>query len=333
MNVNIQVYPTTLALGADAVYSSTTGFLYLTGFQPILAKGIRPDSKIIAPVTETLQVTTLTPTASQNSTQFGISINFFNKASQSYQTKDLTFTSDASMTVTEVCDGFRNQINALSSIMPIAATGTTTLILTAVTGLAQYAQFTVSNISSFPGVWTSITTGTPAVIAVGRGNDLKAGENANKATRDLLVDTSYYYQAIINYKNSGPTGSSQEAGTLIDRSVVYALSTDTNVGTLMGTYGTLTNALAGHFPSTAVVMTTSSTMAYTQATGVLTMTGGAGTWSSQLIKVGDILSIDSAPTAFLPVLLETTNLLGVSVIGLNGAADIAAGAYHIIHLT
>ena len=321
MNTTIKTLATVTALGADAVISG--GFLYVADMPPMFIKGIKPTS-IIAPVTEVLQVSTLVPTTLQNNTNFKISLGYVNKVTGDLESTILSFDSDANMLPQEVCDGFRAVLAAKNSIIPITGSGSTTLVLTAQAG---YSTFTVTSVGV--GVFTTAPFLTIAgVTRVGYGLDLINSDY----TDSNLVSTSYYYSVFIKYGNSDTTGSSQKLSALADINVLYVLSTATNISTLVGALGSLTLALTGAPVSAAGTMTALSTMAYTQATGVLTMTGGAATWSSQGIKVGDIISIDGiASTVYLPVLIETTNLLGVSTIGLNGAADIVAGPYHIIH--
>ena len=103
----------------------------------------------------TAQVTTATPTASQDSTAFQLVITFTEgpHAGESYV---IAMTSDASMTATEVCDDLRTDLNAQTRLAGlIADTGTATLILTAVDPEDVFIV-----VSNGVGTWSSITTGT-----------------------------------------------------------------------------------------------------------------------------------------------------------------------------
>lgn len=112
-------------------------------------------------VAEQLQVTTLTPTAAANST-YTFFIQQVNPATGNMTTVNLSYTTAASGdTATTIGDYFRSLINA-DPTLHIAATGTTTLILTAETG---YAIFTVS-ITQLGGGLTQ-STGTAGIQAVG----------------------------------------------------------------------------------------------------------------------------------------------------------------------
>lgn len=243
MNTQFKVLSTVTALGADC--NINNGFVQVVGLPPIkigsfdLAK-----TTTTASVTQVLQVTTGTPTASQNSTEFGLSITYVNKTTLQLESKIFTYTSDASMTATEVCDDFRTQINACSAVIPIIATGTTTLILTAVTGTPGGQQFTVTAPSTYPGVWTTITTGTAAVAPVGLGSMLKS-DCAGSAAYDLLVDASYYWVVDMYYRTEDLTGSAMNSSTLASRNVLYVLATADNRDLLIGTYGTLTMGIKG----------------------------------------------------------------------------------------
>ena len=336
MNVSTKVYTTVTALGADAVYSSTSGMLYMTGFAPIVAKGIKPDSKIVAPVTGVGMIQTLTADTSQNSTQFGLAITFYNKQSNKTETRDFYFTSNATMTPTEVHAGFIAQINALSNIMPITASGTTTLVLTAGTTYAPYYQFSVANISSCAGTWgTSFSSPvlTAAVIPVGRGIDIKAAGQIDSAAAALVVDASYYGQAIINYNNATPGGSAQEPVDLISRNFLYVLAGvssatigTTDYHTLLGTYGTLTTILA-HRVATWTAST--GNPAYAQTTGVITLT--TDTFPSTLLTSGDFVLIGSTTTLAVANVTEVLGVITVSTaVGSNtSASGTAAAGYYV----
>jgi hypothetical protein len=119
------------------------------------------DAKIQAPVAETLQVTTITPTAAANST-YAFYITQWDPSNgggmrawfYSYET------AASGDTATTIGNYFRTAINADTTIH-IAATGTTTLILTAEAG---YPIFYVG-VTSVGGGFAAVT-GTPGVAAI-----------------------------------------------------------------------------------------------------------------------------------------------------------------------
>lgn len=118
-------------------------------------------ASVTASVAETLQVTTLTPTAAANST-YQIMIQQYNFSTGRTYTGTYTYTTAAAGdTATTIGDYFRAQINA-DPTLRVVATGTTTLILTAEAG---FPVFTVTILSVGGGL--TQTTGTPGVVAVG----------------------------------------------------------------------------------------------------------------------------------------------------------------------
>lgn len=315
MNTTIKVLSTVQALGADCTVSGK--YAYITGFDPILVRGIVPTS-VIAPVTEVLQVTTGTPTAA-NSTAYSISLTYYNTATSAMDTKIYTLSdSGAAATATTICDYFRSAINGDSATVPVTATGTSTLILTAVTGNSSaQAQFSVSNVGAGT---IAFVTGTAAVCAVGKGVHLKNGDYYSSD----LVDASYYYQVTINNNNQMPNGSSMQTSSLVNRNVLYVLSTATNVETLVGTYGTITQMLAGNIATYAAG---AGTLATTTSTGAIALAGGS-TFTADSIQVGDVLFQTSA--AYFPVSVITSQTAGFS--SNTTAGSLSAAAFTVIRL-
>lgn len=117
-------------------------------------------AKITAPVAETLQVTTLTAVAAANST-YSFYIWQLDPANGNMRSWNYSYETPASgATATTIGDFFRTAINADTTIH-IAATGTTTLILTAEAG---YPIFYVGITETGGGF--SYVTGTPGVAAI-----------------------------------------------------------------------------------------------------------------------------------------------------------------------
>lgn len=315
MNTSISVLSTVQALGADLKISN--GFAYVTGLAPMLVKGIRPTS-VVAPVTEVLQVTTGTPTAVA-STEYQIALQYTNIKTGLLETKIYTLAdSGAGATATTICNYFRSAINGDSEVVPVVASGTSTLILTAVSGdNSAQAVFNVTNIGAGT---ISFSTGTAGVVGVGKGNVLKNGDFYNSS----LVDSSYYYQVIMDFANQGETGSSMKINPLYNRNVLYVLSTATNVESLVGTYGTLTMMLAG-FNATWVAG--AGTLATTTSTGAIALAGGS-TFTADDIRVGDVLFQTTA--AYFPVSVITSQTAGFS--SNITAGSLSAAAFTVIRL-
>jgi hypothetical protein len=149
-------------------------------------------SKITAPVAEQLQVTTLTPTAAANSV-YEITIQQYNPNSGTYWTQSWSYTTAASGDdATSISTYFRTAVNAATAagVLKIAATGTSTLILTALTG---YAKFTVV-INRTGGGFTQ-STGTAGIAAV--------GTVAALALQGITVTAGPYTQVAIEYNPIG----------------------------------------------------------------------------------------------------------------------------------
>jgi len=127
-------------------------------------KDITIPTRVQLAVAETPQVTTITPTAANSST-YQFLIQQWNPVTRMTMTRLYTYTTAASGdTATTIGDAFRSRINSDTGYgqLQINATGTTTLILTAVAG---YAVFTVSVIQAGGGF--SVAATTPGVAAVG----------------------------------------------------------------------------------------------------------------------------------------------------------------------
>lgn len=321
MNTTVKTYTTVTALGADCVI--TNGIMYLKNFEPMLVKGLYP-STVVAPVTEQLQVATGTPTVA-NSTVYQISIQYTNRYTGNSETFTTTpFVSDATATDVEINNNLRAQLASQPQI-PITGSGTTLLVFTGQTG---FAGFTVTNIG--PGVITFAPT-TAAIWAVGLGSQIRQGNYAEPSAMASIVDASYYYQVEMNVANNDPVGTSQTKSDLINRNVLYVLSTATNISTLVGTYGTLTEGLQGvkaTFNDTPVG--TTPTLAYTTATGALALAGTGNTWAANGLLEGDVLYYPGAPTVYYPIAVQSTNTAGFSTAG-NGA-DVSAAAFYTITL-
>lgn len=307
MNIQTTTLSTVAALGADC--SIVNRSIVVTGLQQAIpVRGLRPTS-VIAPVTEVLQVTTGTPTAA-NSTLYTIVLTYTNKVTRIIEAKEFNFLSDASATATEICDGFRRQINALNAIIPVVASGTTTLVLTAQAGFSDFQV-----LSNGVGV-IAFATGTAGVTRVGYGEDIKAS-----FPDAAVVNTSYYTQVIMDYEASGDSTQTMRSPNVVNRAAVFVLSGATNAATLVGTYGTLTQAITG---VQATHVAGAGTVAATAATSLLTLTGG--TFVAQNVRDGDVIyQIITTPYLINNVLTTTT---ANAIVG----SDAAGAAYTIVRL-
>lgn len=166
----VSTYPNKTYIVAD-VYTATSWAMaagVITWSDPLATQGqvitkynAITKASITAAVAETLQVTTLTPVAANNSV-YQFIIQQYNFSTGKTYTGTYTYTTAASGdTATTIGDAFRSQINNDQNIK-IAATGTTTLVLTAEAG---FPVFTVTILQVGGGLTQA--TGTPGVVAKG----------------------------------------------------------------------------------------------------------------------------------------------------------------------
>jgi hypothetical protein len=101
------------------------------------------------------------------------------------------------------------------------------------------------------------------------------------------------------------------------------LSSATNVETLVGTYGTLTLALAG---KSASYVAGTGTLKATNSTDELELAGG-GQFAAQAIVAGDVLFQNGETTYYL-----VNNVISTTIANALVGADNAAAAYTIIHI-
>jgi hypothetical protein len=156
-------------------------------------------------VAATAQVTTLTITAA-NSTDYQVAISAPDGTSGTLRSWIFNYTSLASGdTATTIGNYFRTQINNAGGLN-VAATGTDTLILTAVAPLYIFDSSQTANISS--------AATTAGVVPVGQGtsvNDYSWIANMNYAnvTGNVITDgTSYLvYQLIVNKRTTAGAGA------------------------------------------------------------------------------------------------------------------------------
>ena len=140
-------------------------------------------AKIVAPVAETLQVTTLTPVAAANSV-YSFFISQYDYTTGNINVFTYSLTSAASgETATTICNKFRAMI-AANPTLKVTGSGAATLILTAQAG---YAIFTVTITATGGGLTQA--TGTAGVRAVNTLAQLQAAgfTNATAATYTVVT--------------------------------------------------------------------------------------------------------------------------------------------------
>lgn len=241
----VSTYPNTNYIVAD-VYAATSWVMdagvitwsdptaataqVITKYNAITKASITPS------VAETLQVTTLTPVAAANSV-YTIMIQQYNFSTGKTYTAFYTYTTAASGdTATTIGDSFRSQINNDQNIK-VAATGTTTLILTAEAG---FPVFTVTILSVGGGLTQS--TGTAGVVAV--------GTKAALALKGITVSGTAYTTVHLEY--SPVTGQNIKDGVAV--ASVLDLYLNASDGDLAAVVAAITADLDGTDAAAAVAI-------------------------------------------------------------------------------
>ena len=282
----LNVLNTVAPLGADA-FVDASGFLNLQGTPAFKTSSI--DSVTITPyAAEQLQETTVTVSTVSNNAIYSLSFVYTDANSGMIESVPLTVTSDSTATDTEICNAFRALMTANTAINSIVAvSGTTTLIVTAKAG------FPIFSLSTSDAKMT-IVTGTLGRTSVGTGTSLigtypsTAGYfNAGGFTAaSSIVATNNYTQVLV----TSTTGGS---------AVILVKYDATNVGDLLGTYGTLTALKAGYRAIWSAPATT--TAAVTVTTGAIALSGGSTTFATLGARGGDAIVIGSEITAITGV--------------------------------
>jgi hypothetical protein len=227
-------YPNTqyLVLTNPAVTSSSwvlaDGVITINGQQVCKYKELRKASVTVS-VNETLQVTTLTPTAAANSV-YTLMIQQYNFSTGKTYTGTYTYTTAASGdTATTISDAFKNQINADQNIkITTDALGGATIVLTAEAG---FPVFTVTILQVGGGLTQA--TGTPGVVAVGTSAALALQGITVTGTNYTTVHLEYAPITGLNIKDSTDVYS------------VYDLYLDTADGSTSALVTVITNNLNG----------------------------------------------------------------------------------------
>jgi hypothetical protein len=290
----LNVLNTVSPLGVDARVDAN-GYLNLQGTPAFKASSI--DSVVITPyAAEVAQQSTVTITSASTNALFSLSLICNDVNSGMITSVPLTVTSDSSTSATEICDAFRAAINSMPELS-VTASGTSTLVVTAKAG---FPTFTLSTTDSK----MTIATGTTGVVGTGSGASLiglypstagyfSAGGFTAAAN---IVATNNYTQVLV----TSTTGGS---------AVILVKYDATNVGDLLGTYGTITGLKAG-YRVTGVAY--DSALSFTGAinNGTVGQAGTiltAGTPSAGTITVGEGLSgTNVAPGTFVTAQLTGT---------------------------
>lgn len=256
----VKVLNSTQALGADA--SVSNGNLQIVGLT-IPIRNIRGTAVVQPYVAATLQVNTVTPTSAA-STLYEYVIQGLSTIDNSMKTWTAQITSASSTSATLICDQLRAKFNGFYDI-PCTFGGTATMTIT---GIAGVPKFTSAQGGNSVGVLLTAVT-TPAVIGYGAGTLIAAGNILPVASDTQIVTTNNYTTVTINYLNTSAVETRNATHEALNQLVLYVNQGDVDYTSLVGTYGTLTQASQG-WTATWTAAGTVPTM----SNGVITL-GGA----------------------------------------------------------
>jgi hypothetical protein len=286
----------TVTVGGTDVSVDSNGILNMAGVATTEAYNVR-NVTINTPVAPVNGVITVVPTYSALG-NYPLTINGFSKATGLPKTIPINITLTAATTdATGIVTLMKAIINA-DSDFTVAATGTSTLVLTSATGFSP--EFSVGSSLAFVNslatgsavtIITNITAQctTAGVIAAGTPAILREKYGYNSNTNSMTysdmanLTTGYYYtEVIIDYLGTGYSGSSAFKGEISTNQTVVFVRQGTTAGTvttsnyndLLGAWGTVTALVAGY---RGIVTATAGTgtVAITVTTGALALAGGA----------------------------------------------------------
>ena len=271
----LNVLNTVTTLGTDA-YVDSSGYLNLQGTPAFKASSI--DSVVITPyAAEVAQVSTVTIATDTPNALYSLSLVCSDVNSGMVSSVPLTITTDSSTNATEICDAFRAAINSMPELS-VTAGGTSTLVVTAKAGFSTFklsttdAKMTIATSAGTVGVGTgtSLINQYPSTAGYYNAGGFSAASS--------IVATNNYTQVLV----TSTTGSSAEILVKYDA---------TNVGDLLGTYGTLTALKAGYRAILSAPVTT--TAAVTVTSGAIALATGSVTFATLGAQSGDYIVIGS----------------------------------------
>lgn len=307
---SVKVLNTVTALGTDVSVDSN-GILNMAGVATTEAYNLR-NVTINTPVAPVNGVITVVPTWATLG-NYALTINGFSKSTGLPKTIPINITLTAATTdATGIVTLMKAIINA-DSDFTVAATGTSTLVLTSATGFSP--EFSVGSSLAFVNslatgsavtIITNITAQctTAGVIAAGTPAILREKYGYNSNTNSMTysdmanLTTGYYYtEVIIDYIGTAYTGSSAFKGEISTNQTVVFVRFDTAATTpsttnyldLLGSYGTVTALQAGYRAVLSSPATT--TAAVTVTTGAIALASGAVTFATLGAQSGDYIVI------------------------------------------
>ncbi len=325
----------TLADNAADAFVDSSGMLNVTNWpEQVKATNIKSVSKTVY-AAETLGVWTVTPTA-QNSYHYEVQVVYYpNGLNNPSVMKTVTYDTPASgATATTICNNLRTSLAAQISSNYIAGSGSATFILTAI---ATFPIFYVYNNLNDANI--AIVNTTPGVERIGLGADLLATykgatagatvglEPLSLGNLSTISPTGHYTQwRISGFSNSVHgtdwTGEFNAFEYLIFVNESPATASSVNAATqlalIQGTFGTLTQLKLGYKAIPTDNVTTTALITVT--TGVITLAGGAVTFSTLGAMPGDALMISVSADALFTT-FATTKIQSIGATQLLGIGD------------
>lgn len=316
--ITASVLSTIATLGSDVTTTNNT--LSITGCPAIDSRTIQLiPSLAVAPVAETLGVTTVTFTAA-NSTTYTMTITQKVQSLGRTVVATYTYVSLASGdTATTIANAFRAMMANSLQGLNIAATGTATLILTSVTPDA---------IATVTGNWSTasgdIVNGTPGVYAIGSYvaiTNYLASQGITAGGTGTLASGHTYNTTIIDYARIEGNMNNTMTDTSLNRMILYADVAATNyarflialVTAIFNTGFNSVNTTPQYLTGTTLVVDLTHLTSEIITTGAATGTLAAGTEGQ--------FKIINLKTDGGDYVLTVTNLSGGTTITFGDAGD------------
>lgn len=298
MNTQVIVFNSVTANGAQASVSSD-GLLTISGAAiiPNVSNILKNSSSTTAYTASVAQVATSSVSAA-NSTEYILQITSFKKSDGARKTWVFRYVSDASATALEISTNLIAQVNADDDIPVVAAASTNDFTLTAE---APYYKFAYASVGTGS---LGITTSTPGVEGSETlGSQIIAYSGYPASQLSDIVTTNEYTETVLQFAN--PTIKDSLTSSVNDQFVIYTNQGGTDYTSLVGTYGTITQAIQG----VQATWTTAGGDA-SVTNGVITLGGSdvfyGNTDTNIGLTAGDVVIIGGVAYPIISILSGTT---------------------------
>lgn len=248
-------------------------------------------------INNTTQVSTLTPTAADN-TMFGVTIvadNLITGVSQDTFVFEVNSLVSSSPTI--ICNALRALINSNPAIS-VTASGTATLVLTSD---SQAKVFTATSTGVGTIAVAATTPSSAAVIGQGLGTRIIESQFNNP---NIVAGTSYtsFFVPIETAQAVGSNDLKKQTELL----AIFVSESAANYESFAGQFCTLTQALLGAQATWGAG--NGGTVVVTTATGAVALTGTS--FTTENLRVGDVIFVTDA--ALYPITVVTSQTAGFS---------------------